>query len=239
MIYWVLFLLVLLYAKWFCFLLLSPLIIWKNRRSVSFPSNKSNQIPPKKSPGLVGGLKKVLREYLEGYIMYMDVQTGLLPSHHLRNFIYRSIFSVDMKDSVVIYNNCQIRRHQCLTIGKGSIIGDQVMLDARNGIVIGENVNFSTGVKVWSEQHDHRDPDFKCNSNITFKVIIDNRCWIGPRTTILPGVHIGEGAVVAAGAVVTKDVPSFAIVAGIPAKQIGERNHELKYEFDGSYIPFY
>ena len=238
MIYLLILLLILSYVKWICFLLLSPLIIWENSKSVK-PSYKSRQISSKNSQGMVSGLKKFFRKYLDGYIMYMDVQTGLLPSHHIRNLIYRSIFCVDMKDSVVIYNNCQIRRHQYLTIGKGSIIGDQVMLDARNGIVIGENVNFSTGVKVWSEQHDHRDPDFKCNSNNTFKVIIDNHCWIGPRTTILPGVHIGEGAVIAAGAVVTKDIPPFAIVAGIPAKQIGERNHELQYEFDGSYIPFY
>ena len=67
---------------------------------------------------------------------------------------------------------------------------------------------------------------------------IGNRAWIGPNTVILHSVHIGEGAVVAAGAVVTKDVEAFSIVAGIPAKKIGERNKNLKYKMDGSYLSF-
>ena len=68
---------------------------------------------------------------------------------------------------------------------------------------------------------------------------IGNRAWIGPGTTILHSVNIGEGAVIAAGAVVTKDVEPFAIMAGIPARKIGERNHNLRYEFNGYPAPFY
>ena len=59
--------------------------------------------------------------------------------------------------------------------------------------------------------------------------MIGNRVWIGYRAMILPGVTIGEGAVVGAGAVVTKDVESFSIVAGNPARRIGERNQDLNY----------
>jgi acetyltransferase-like isoleucine patch superfamily enzyme len=55
----------------------------------------------------------------------------------------------------------------------------------------------------------------------------------------LHGVHIGEGAVVAAGSVVTKDVPPFTIVAGVPARKIGLRNKNLCYNFDGKPIPFF
>lgn len=57
--------------------------------------------------------------------------------------------------------------------------------------------------------------------------------------TVLDNVTIGDGAVVYAGAVVTKNVEPFAVVAGIPAKKIGERSHDLKYEFDGSHVLFY
>ena len=139
----------------------------------------------------------------------------------------------------VIYFGAEIREPYKLKIGEGSIIGDRAVLDARNGISIGANVNLSTEVHIWTEQHDHRDPDFKCNSDDSFRVVIEDRAWLGPRTTILHGVTIGEGAVVAAGAVVTKDVAPYTIVGGVPAKKIGERTHDLRYEFSGDYIPFY
>ena len=58
----------------------------------------------------------------------------------------------------------------------------------------------------------------------TDKVEIGDYVFVGPRAIILPGIKIGKGAVVAAGAVVTKDVPDFSIVGGVPAKIIGERN---------------
>ena len=62
------------------------------------------------------------------------------------------------------------------------------------------------------------------------EVIIGDRVWIGYRAIVLPGVTIGEGAVVGAGAVVTRDVSPYTIVAGNPAKVIGERTKELTYE---------
>ena len=62
------------------------------------------------------------------------------------------------------------------------------------------------------------------------EVIIGNDVWIGMRVIIMPGIKVGNGVVIGAGAVVTKDVPDYAIVGGIPAKIIGERNHDLKYQ---------
>jgi acetyltransferase-like isoleucine patch superfamily enzyme len=62
--------------------------------------------------------------------------------------------------------------------------------------------------------------------------VIGNRVWIGYGAIILPGLTIGEGAVVGAGAVVTKDVEPFAIVGGNPARKIGERARELNYRLD-------
>ena len=65
------------------------------------------------------------------------------------------------------------------------------------------------------------------------KVIIESRAWIGPNVIILPGVHVGEGAVCAAGCVVTKDVEPYSVVAGIPAQKVNERPRNLVYEFHG------
>lgn len=77
------------------------------------------------------------------------------------------------------------------------------------------------------------------------KVVIDDYAWVSTNAMIMPGVTIGEGAVVAAGAVVTRNVEPYAIVGGVPAKKIGERNKDLDYtpnfkssftDIDGSLI---
>ena len=62
------------------------------------------------------------------------------------------------------------------------------------------------------------------------KVVIEDYVWISSRATILPGVHIGKGAVIASGAVVTNDVPENAIVGGVPAKVIGKRECNYRYK---------
>lgn len=166
----------------------------------------------------------------KSYTRYFIIKTGYLPSFSVRNYIYKNILGVKMAGNVLIYYGAEIRNPKALSIGEGSIIGDKVILDARNGIKIGKNVNFSTNVNIWTEQHDHRDPWFRCTQPKR-PVEIDDRAWIGSNVEILPNVHIGEGAVCAAGCVVTKDVPPFAIVAGVPAKIIGERNRNLCYKF--------
>jgi maltose O-acetyltransferase len=65
--------------------------------------------------------------------------------------------------------------------------------------------------------------------SVSEKVVVEDYAWISCRSIILPGVKIGYGAVVCAGAVVTKSVDPYTIVAGVPAKKIGEREKDLKY----------
>ena len=77
--------------------------------------------------------------------------------------------------------------------------------------------------------HDPQSPSFSDQGG---EVHIGNRVWIGYRSLIMPGVTIGEGAVVAAGAVVTKDVKPYTVVAGVPAKPISSRTDELTYELN-------
>ncbi len=185
------------------------------------------------------GIRSFIRSYMEGYIRYSLFQVSMIPFHIIRDFLYKNIYLVKMEKNSIIYFGAEIRAPYKLKIGKGSIIGDKAVLDARNGIEIGENVNFSSNVAIWTEQHDHRCPLFKCNSSDDFRVKIGNRAWIGPNVTILHSVTIGEGAVVAAGAVVTKNVEPYTLVGGVPAKKIGERNRDLKYVFSGKYLPFY
>ncbi len=128
--------------------------------------------------------------------------------------------------------------HQRILLWGGTIIGDNAILDARGGLEMGKNVNLSSNVSIYTLQHDHRDPDFNC-TNFNTKVTIDDRVWLGSNVIVLPGVHIGEGAVCCAGCVVTKDVESYAVVAGIPAKKVNERPRTLRYNFDGKSCRLY
>lgn len=73
------------------------------------------------------------------------------------------------------------------------------------------------------------DPNSNTHAARWGNVYIEDHVWIASRVTILPNVRIGRGAVIAAGAVVTKDIPPLAIAGGVPAKIIGTRNNELKY----------
>lgn len=171
-------------------------------------------------------LKGFLRLYYNGFMFAFLNFIGKIPSHKVRYFFY-SALGVTFGRKTVLYSGAEIRSPKKLVIGDGSIIGHDAILDARRGIVIGRNVNLSTGVWIWSLQHDYRDPNFLvCGGQVE----IDDYAWISCRVVILPGIKIGRGAVVAAGSVVTKDVPAFAVVGGVPAKKIAERPTNLIYE---------
>ena len=151
---------------------------------------------------------------------------GYIPSHHIRKMIYRA-FGLKIGKGSHIYGGAEIRGALSIRIGTGSSIGHNAILDGRGGLTIGNNVNLSTGVWIWTANHDVNSSTF---SGISEPVVIEDYVWLSCRTTILQGVKIGKGAVVAAGAVVTKDVEPYTIVGGVPAKKIGERNRNLEYD---------
>lgn len=182
--------------------------------------------------------KKRLARIYGSFVSYYLYRLSYTASHHIRNLIYKRVCGLKLAAKAVIYYGTEVRAPWKIDIGQGTIIGDNSILDGRNGIIIGDNVVFASNVRIWTEQHDHRDPWFRCETQEHKPVVIDNRAWIGSHTIILHSVHIGEGAVVAAGAVVTHDVEPYTIVAGIPAKKVGERNRDLKYELDGSHRHF-
>ena len=96
------------------------------------------------------------------------------------------------------------------------------MFDSRGGLIrLGNNIDIAPEVNIWTLEHDPQDSDFSTKGG---PVTIGDFVWIGNRAIILPNVIIGEGAVVASGAVVTKDVDPWTIMGGVPAKKIGNRN---------------
>lgn len=114
-----------------------------------------------------------------------------------------------------------------LYIGNYSDINRNVTLDARGLLYIGNSVSISHGVMLMTGSHDINDSSFRA---VFLPIKIDDYVWIGCGAIVLQGVTIGKGAVVAAGAVVTKDVEPFTIVGGVPAKAIGKREKELNYK---------
>jgi acetyltransferase-like isoleucine patch superfamily enzyme len=112
-------------------------------------------------------------------------------------------------------------------IGKDSVINQNCRIDSRGGVTIGDNVSISADVCILTADHDLLDP--QCNGR-TAPVTIGDYVFIGTKAMILRGVTLGKGSAVAAGAIVTKDVPPFTIVAGIPARPIGHRPENLDYK---------
>ena len=156
-----------------------------------------------------------------------------LPFHSLRIFLLRLLNSKIGKQ-VGLYRGFEVRTPRNLQIGNSTIIGHKALLDARMGLTIGSNVNLSNEVMIWTLHHDYNSPDF---AQIGAPVIIEDYAWICSRAIILPGVTIGKGAVVAAGAVVRKNVEPYTVVGGVPAKPIAKRNENLTYNLGNAMLP--
>jgi maltose O-acetyltransferase len=144
---------------------------------------------------------------------------GHIPFHSIRKFFYR-ISGIKIGKGSTIHMWASFFDPKNIIIGQDSIIGDHIFLDGRDTIKIGSHTDIASSVMIYNSEHDLSDEEFRA---ICAPVEIGDYCFIGPRSIILPGVKIGKGAVVAAGAVVTKDVGDFEIVGGVPAKVIGER----------------
>ncbi len=145
--------------------------------------------------------------------------TGYVPSHLFRRFIYR-LAGIKIGRGSTIHMGANFFKPSGVRIGQGVIIGDHCFLDGRAPLKIGDHADIASEVLIYNAEHDINDPHFRPHLE---SVEIGEYSFIGPRAIILPGVKIGRGAIVAAGAVVTRSVPDFTIVGGIPARKIGER----------------
>ncbi len=164
---------------------------------------------------VINRIKNILLE-LGVYFLHC---VGFVPSHSFRRFFYR-LSGVKIGRGSTIHTGARFYDPKNISIGQDSIIGEDAVLDGRAAITIGDHVDIASEVMIYNSEHDINDENFMPTDQ---PVVIKNYVFIGPRSIILPGVTIGEGAIVAAGCVVTKDVPPYAVVGGVPAKVIGER----------------
>jgi maltose O-acetyltransferase len=159
-------------------------------------------------------------------LLIANIVSNNIPSHTIRKYIF-TLIGVKIGKKSTLHMGCKFFNPKGIIIGEDSIIGDRVFLDGRDKLSIGNHVDIASEVMIYNSEHNINDPEFNA---ITSTVIIADYVFIGPRAIILPGVKIGRGAVIAAGCVVTKDVPDYAIVGGVPGKIIGERmNRTLNY----------
>jgi acetyltransferase-like isoleucine patch superfamily enzyme len=165
-----------------------------------------------------------------GAVMQFTMYLGHLPSRRLRTFLARRALGLRIDPDAVLYQWRDLREPSGIEIGAGTVIGHWATLDGRRGLRIGENVNLSSEVALWTLQHDPDDRGFGVRGG---PIAIEDHAWVSFRATVLPGVRIGRGAVVAANALVTKDVEEFTVVGGVPAKRIGTRSRDLEYGLTG------
>ncbi len=153
------------------------------------------------------------------------------PSKRFRFYMLKEC-GMHLDKNVRFYAGFHVRNPQGISIANGTSIGPKVLLDGRRGLSIGKSVVIAYEAVIWTLNHDYNDIHFVGKGA---SVTIEEYAWICSRAIILPGVTVGKGAIVASGAVVTKDVPPFAIVGGIPAKIIGMREKkDYDYGYDAS-----
>lgn len=197
-------------------MLFSENVSFSPREGVVFKDRMGNRL------SFGAALKKIFNRV---YNYFLDAElfclriVGFIPIHALRWLIY-SLDGVEIGKGAHIHMGTQFFYPGKIRIGEGSVIGQNAFLDGRDKLTIGKFVDIASDVMIYNSEHDVNSEDFR---SITAPVEIGDYVFIGPRAIILPGVKIGRGAVIAAGAVVTKDVPEFAIVGGVPAKIIAER----------------
>jgi acetyltransferase-like isoleucine patch superfamily enzyme len=154
---------------------------------------------------------------------------GHLPSRTLRK-VYLHGWLGSLGDDCGVQMGCKFLNGRKIHFGRRNIINFGCMFDGRKfSIRTGDDVSIGPEAAILTLGHDPQSPEFGDRGG---DVVIGNRVWIGYRAVILPGIKIGDGAVVGAGAVVTRDVEPFTIVAGSPARKIGERQRDLKYQLN-------
>ncbi len=178
------------------------------------------------SEAVIKIINRVKNIYYDMNLYIVHIISTHVPFYTIRKLIF-TLNGVKIRHGSVIHMGCRFFYLKGIEIGKDSIVGYRAFLDGRDRLKIGDHVDIASEVMIYNSEHDINDQKFKAKDSA---VEVGDYVFIGPRAIILPGVKIGKGAVVAAGCVVTKDVPEYAIYAGVPGRVIGERKiKDLNY----------
>jgi putative colanic acid biosynthesis acetyltransferase WcaF len=153
--------------------------------------------------------------------------------HNSIRIKYLRLLGAAIGENVFLYGGSEVLCPSKLVIGDNCHIGRFCQIDARGGISIGENVCIASHTLIITADHNIHSANFEGRLG---EVKIDDYVWLCTRVIVVKGVTVGRAAVVAAGSVVTKDVPAQSIVSGVPAQSIGTRGGELTYELSSGPI---
>jgi putative colanic acid biosynthesis acetyltransferase WcaF len=170
-------------------------------------------------------MRHAMRVALE--LIYNRVVTHV-PFNPLRIWWLRRL-GARLGDHVYLFGGSEVLQPAGLEIAGNFHLGRHSQVDARGGIRVGTNVVIAGHCLLLTADHDPQDGSFKGRLG---SIVIEDRVWVGSRATILKGVTLGEGSVVAAGATVSRDIPAWSIVAGVPARIVGQRSQAQSYEID-------
>jgi acetyltransferase-like isoleucine patch superfamily enzyme len=153
-----------------------------------------------------------------------------VPFHFLRRLYLTAVLGIPIGAGSFIGMGCHFTGRN-IRIGSHTVVNRRCYLDGRAGLTLGDNVSVSPECYLLSLTHDPDSPDFQ---GVPRPSSLGDYVWLGARAMVLPGVDMGQGSVGAAGAVITKSCEPFGIMAGVPARKIGERNRDLRYRLDYS-----
>lgn len=163
-------------------------------------------------------------------VEWLNISYNIIP-YPIRKY-YLRLFNIRIGKSSTIHRACRFFHVGKISIGNNSTINWGCYLDNRRGIIIGNNVGIAHNSKIYTLGHDINDSEFKTKGA---PVKIEDNVFIFSNSLIMPGVTIGEGAIVLAGSVVTKNVEAWSIVGGNPASKIGLRNKDVDYKQSYNY----
>lgn len=162
-----------------------------------------------------------LYQYLEFFVnIFVDIYLG----DKLRGYFYRC-YMHNCGRFFKIGCNSHIEEPQNIVLGRNVSIGRNAWISGGGGLVIGDNSLIGPNVFIHSANHLYSKKNvlIKKQGHEFAKIIIGKDVWIAGNVTILPGVVIEDGAVIAAGTVLTKNVPAYCVYAGVPGRFIKER----------------
>lgn len=180
-------------------------------------------LPPKGFKKAKSNLAAALYNMLVTYV----------PFHWVRLTFLR-FAGMQISENACIMRGTIVMRPERISLGRGTIVGMRCFLGGESFLRIGNNVNISSFSILLGGKHDINKPTF---DDMFAGIIIEDYTWIATAARICAGVRIGRGAVVATGAVVTRDVEPYHVVAGVPAKTINHRNPEA-CTYEQNYHPW-